>query len=213
MDKINVMLAFSNQLFSAGIASLLDGEGSININHTLKPGTECEADQLAELGIDVILTDITTLYNSLSGIESMTKRPNIILLDTDCGRENITGAVLKKRINGVLLGSSTPTHLKKAIRSVAGGEIWIDKTTVKSLLKGIAALGDRRDDVLTDREKEIVALTGEGYRNKEIAQRLNVTESTIKTHLHRIFQKLDIRNRSELITYAIKNNERPSRRL
>jgi DNA-binding NarL/FixJ family response regulator len=210
MKSITVTLAFSNQLFSEGIKALIDSDQSITVGHILKPGSVCDNDCLAGLEHQVILTDFTTLYNAFPGIESMPDHPPVILFDTDCGRENIVAAVLKKKINGVLLGNSTPALLKKAVHAVSGGEIWIDKTTVKSLLKGISALGGKKASILTDREKEIVALAGDGYRNKEIAQRLNVTESTIKTHMQRIFQKLAVRNRSELITYAIKNNDIPS---
>ena len=52
-----------------------------------------------------------------------------------------------------------------------------------------------------------MALIGEGFRNKEIAQKLNISEPTVKSHLTRIFQKLNVRTRSELISYAVKNNE------
>jgi len=97
--------------------------------------------------------------------------------------------------------------MKKAIRAVANGDVWIDKKTVKSILDGVNVLGSETVDTLTDREKEIVSLTGTGFRNKEIAHRLHVTESTIKTHLHNVFQKLGIKTRAELITYAIKNEE------
>jgi DNA-binding NarL/FixJ family response regulator len=107
----------------------------------------------------------------------------------------------------VLLSNSRPVLLSKAVRSVAKGEIWIDKQTFKNLLNGINALSKDKDSRLTDREKEIIFLTGEGFRNKEIAKRLNLSEPTVKTHLSHIFQKLNIKTRAELISYAIKNSD------
>lgn len=198
------MLAFSNELFSEGVSTLLDGEGDIEVTGTLPAGSVHDARKVEGLDCDVLLTDFTTLYNALPRIESVEDGPSVILLDTDCGKENIVSAILKKRVCGVLLGNSDSELLKRAVRSVSNGEIWIDKGTVKELLNGINALEDDRSSVLTDREKEIVALTGEGYRNKEIAQKLNICEPTVKTHLHNIFQKLNIKKRSELITYALR---------
>ena len=107
----------------------------------------------------------------------------------------------------MLLGNSNSSLLVKAIKSVAKGEVWIDKQTFKNLLNGINALGKEGPVALSGREKEVVALIGEGFRNKEIAYKLHISEPTVKTHLNRIFQKLNVRTRGELISYAIKNSD------
>jgi DNA-binding NarL/FixJ family response regulator len=153
--------------------------------------------------------DFTTLYNGLTDLEGLDteKKHPFILLDTNCGKDNIVSAILKKKVSGVLLGDSGSALLKKAIRAVARGDIWIDKTTVKNLLYGIKALDKDKTATLTTREKSIVDLVGKGLRNKEIAHRLHISEPTVKTHLYRVFRKLNIRTRSELITYAIKKND------
>lgn len=201
------MIAFSNMLFSEGICKILENNKEITVTEVLQPGAEYSMESLEPMVYDVILTDLTTLYNAFPDIENSKKKSPFILLDTNCGRENIVSAILKKKISGVIPGCSDSALLKKAIKAVAKGDVWIDKTTVKNLLHGINALGKDKTAVISDREKEIVALTGQGLRNKEIAQKLNISEPTVKTHLHRIFQKLNISSRSELITYAIKNND------
>lgn len=204
--KIRVMLAFSNRIFSEGVGRLIEGENDIEVVEVLEPGAEYPEEKWKALAPDVVLTDFTSLYNSFPEFKSVKELP-FILLDTNCGKENIVTAILKKKVSGVLLGDSDHGLLVKAVRVVASGDTWIDRQTVKNLVYGINALSREATSTLTEREKGVVSLVGQGYRNKEIAQRLNISEPTVKTHLHRIFQKLNIRNRSELITYAIKSNE------
>jgi len=207
MKNIRVMMAFSNMLFSEGLSRILAEDSSITVTEILKNGEICSAERLESSKNDIVLTDFTTLYNSMPCLDSAADMPAVILLDTNCGKENIISAVLKKKVSGVLLGDASVALLKKAIRAVASGEVWIDNKTTKNLIRGINAIGGEKSALLTEREKEIAALTGEGYRNKEIAHKLNIGEPTVKTHLHRIFQKLNIKTRGELITYAIKNAE------
>lgn len=205
--SIKIVLAFSNLLFSKGIATLLDGERDITISAVLNPNDELYVEQIEALESHIVLTDFTTLYNSFPGLEAAGKRPGFILIDTKCGSENLVAAVLKKKIAGVLMGLSDREMLLKAIRAVVKGEIWLDNQTFKNILQGINALGAEKNSALSSREKEIVTLIGKGLRNKEIAHQLNIGETTVKTHLNRIFHKLNLKARSELISYAIKNSE------
>ena len=207
--SIRLMIAFSNMLFSEGISTLLGGDKEITVVKILDPGSKINSELWSSVTPDVVLVDFTTLYNELTEIEDVghDKKHPFILLDTNCGKDNIISAVLKKRVSGVLPGHSDLRHLKKAIKAVAKGDIWIDKATVKNLLHGIKALNDSQASTLTPREKGVVDLIEKGLRNKEIARKLHISEPTVKTHLYRIYRKLNIRTRSELITYAIKKSD------
>lgn len=199
---IKVMLAFSNLLFSEGVCSLLEGSEDIKVIEIMRPG----ADPLPLMEVarpDVVLVDFTTLFNGFGELGH--EADKFILVDTSCGEDNIISAVLTKGLKGVLVSSSTPLLLKKAIREVANGEIWLDKIDVKNLLTGLHALKKNSRPSLSEREWEVVGLVGQGYRNREIAEKLCISEPTVKTHLQRIFHKLDIQNRPQLITFAIKN--------
>lgn len=197
--KVKVMAAFSNMLFSEGVARLLEDDESVEVDCLLEAGSECPR-EYAEL-CDVILTDFAALDLSFSNLD-VSKKHGFILFDTDCGQDNIASAIMSRNISGVLLGNATLPFLRKAIRAVAKGEVWIDRSTVKDLLNGVNAL---KSDGLSGKEREVVALVGKGLRNREIAQRLRISELTVKCHLHRIFKKLDIRKRSQLINYSIKS--------
>lgn len=199
---IKVMVAFSNRLFSEGVSRLLENDETIKVDRLLDAGVKCTEEELSP--VDVILTDFTSLYNSFPDPDA-SKRQNFILIDTGCGRENITSAIMARNISGVLMDEATAGVLKKAIRAVARGDIWIDQATVRDLLKGVAAFKRERPDSLSEKEKDVAALIGIGLRNKEIAQRLKISEFTVKTHLHKIFKKLEIRSRSELVKHSLKS--------
>ena len=191
--SIKVMLAFSNKIFSEGIGMVLAVEKDLRVVEVMTPGVEYAPEMWQSINPDVVLTDFTSLYNSFPELKTAKKLP-FILLDTGCGKENIVSAILKKKVSGVLLSDSDSALLVKAIRAVAKGDIWIDKQTVKNLVYGINAIGKDASASLTEREKGVVSLIGQGFRNKEIAQKLN------------------IKNRSELITFAIKNNDMADKR-
>jgi len=203
---INVFIAFSNLLFSEGVLRILRDDPVFNILDMHKPGATYSPKKLEGIGCDVVLTDITTLYNSFpEGEPPGGKR--FILFDTDCGKENIVSAVLTKNLSGVLLANSTPEHLLKSIKAVSKGEVWIDKDTVKNVLNGVNALREDKTSQLSEKETAIVNLIIYGFTNKEIAAKLHVSEPTVKTHLNRIFRKLNIKNRAQLVSYAVKKQD------
>lgn len=198
---IRVMVAFSNNLFSEGITRLLEEEQDIEADY-IHAGSEFTSEDIESA--DVVLTDFPTLYGSFLSIDTSRKN-GFILLDTDCGKDNIISAIMAKNLSGVLLGNASVVVLKRAIRSVARGDVWMDKATVKDLLWSVGRLRKDHSETLSPKEQEIVALTGKGLRNREIAEKLHISELTVKTHLHRIFKKLEITARAQLITYSIKN--------
>ncbi|WKZ33987.1 MAG: response regulator transcription factor [Thermodesulfobacteriota bacterium] len=199
--SIRVMVAFSNDLFSEGVTRLLEDEDDFEADY-ISAGSEILDGDIESA--DVILTDFPTLYSSFLKLDPSTKN-GFILLDTDCGKDNIISAIIARNLKGVLLSEASPAVLKKAIRSVASGDIWMDKATVKDLLWSVNRLKKDRGEVLSPKEKEIVALAGRGLRNREIADKLRISELTVKTHLHRIFKKLGITTRSQLINYSMRN--------
>lgn len=199
---IRIMIAFSNKLFSEGVGRLLGDEKDLIIScldlSVCDPYKEIKTSKP-----DVILVDFTALYNNFNkGSEN-----EFILFDTYCGEENIISAVLSKRVKGVITGNTPVSLLKKGIRSVAAGQVWFDKETVKNLIIGVNAVKENKVTNLSDREREIIALVSRGYKNKEIANSLFISESTVKSHIYNIFRKLEIQNRPQLVAFAYKNLE------
>lgn len=131
----------------------------------------------------------------------------VILIDTGLKQEDIITTLLSYKLSGVLSAHTDIRLFKKALKIVSEGEIWIDNSTVKAFLHsaGLISKTGNKINGITEREKEIIEHISQGYRNKEIAQRLNISEQTVKAHLNRIFRKFNCSSRSKLITLAMNN--------
>jgi two-component system nitrate/nitrite response regulator NarL len=116
-------------------------------------------------------------------------------------------------IRGLVMKEQPPEVLLKAIEKVHAGEIWLDRSTMASALFEMTQEHqtkqvDREAEkiaTLSDREGEVVALIGEGLKNKQVAERLFISEATVRNHLTSIFSKLGVSDRLELVIYAYRN--------
>ena len=108
--------------------------------------------------------------------------------------------------SGVILKTADPAQFVKCTRRVMQGEVWLGKREVAHMAK---RLGDvqaqqvRPRDTLTSREKTIISYLMQGWRNREIARHLSITEQTVKNHLRTVYDKLGVSDRLELVLYAI----------
>jgi DNA-binding NarL/FixJ family response regulator len=128
---------------------------------------------------------------------------------------------------GLIFTENTPDILIKAIQKVHAGEVWLERKMMASVLDDMSRVlsgkaGDassRRIATLTARERQVVTQIGEGLKNREIAERLFITEATVRHHLTSIFGKLEVKDRCELVVYAFRhglaqlNAPRPGDRL
>jgi len=121
---------------------------------------------------------------------------------------------MKYGTSGIVLKQTATDLLIKSIRKVHEGEIWLDARTTAAVMRQFASPTDpsprdRDKPRLSNREREIVALVAQGFKNKEIAERMFISEQTVKNHLHNVFDKLGVSDRLELALYAIHRNIRP----
>jgi DNA-binding NarL/FixJ family response regulator len=136
-----------------------------------------------------------------------------VLLATSCDRELVVSA-FRSGVRGIF--SLTDSNLKllcKCLLSVADGQIWANSEQLGYLLDLISevpslrVLNSRGSSLLTPREEQVVALVAEGLGNRQIARELSLSEHTIKKYLFRIFEKLGVSNRVELVLYAVNNGD------
>jgi DNA-binding NarL/FixJ family response regulator len=131
---------------------------------------------------------------------------------------------MKLGTSGIVLKQTATELLIKSIRKVHAGEIWLDSHTTAAVIRqfvaneeapppppppaapATSAPRDRERSPLSQREREIVALVAQGFKNKEMAEKMFISEQTVKNHLHNIFDKLGVSDRLELALYAIHNN-------
>jgi DNA-binding NarL/FixJ family response regulator len=120
---------------------------------------------------------------------------------------------MKLGCSGIVLKQTAPDLIVKSIRKVHSGEIWLDSHTTAAVMRQFSTgadmnaassgKGGRERSPLSTREREIVALVAQGYKNKEMAEKMFISEQTVKNHLHNIFDKLGVSDRLELALYAI----------
>ena len=128
---------------------------------------------------------------------------------------------MKLGTSGIVLKQTATELLIKSIRKVHAGEIWLDSHTTAAVIRQFVANDetpavqmaapppqqrDRERSPLSQREREIVALVAQGFKNKEMAEKMFISEQTVKNHLHNIFDKLGVSDRLELALYAIHKN-------
>jgi LuxR family transcriptional regulator of csgAB operon len=111
--------------------------------------------------------------------------------------------LISKGVVGVLPHWADSSLLKKAIKTVSKGELWIERKTIKNLLN-LKHDSEKGYSNLTRQEREVVLMLSHGYRNKVIATKLNITESTVKSHCNRIYKKFGVSDRFQLIANSYK---------
>lgn len=206
---VRVLVADDHAIFRDGLRKLFEDTDEVTIVGEASNGNECVR-MLAKLKPDILLLDLRMPEkDGLAVLEeinfdSVTTRV-IVLTAAEDDRDVVRAMRLGAR--GVVLKQSASDLLLKSIKKVHDGEIWLDNRMTAEVIdafKRSAETGQRRDKpLLSDREKEIVQLVAQGFRNREIGEKLFISEQTVKNHLHNIFDKLGVSDRLELALYAI----------
>jgi DNA-binding NarL/FixJ family response regulator len=206
---IRILMADDHAIFRDGLRKLLDAEDDISIVGEASTGTQC-IQLLSKLRPDILLLDLRMPdKDGLAVLEEVNfdSLPTrvIVLTATEDDREVVRAVRMGAR--GIVLKDSATDLLIKSIRTVYSGEIWLDKKKTSDVIEAFkksAESGPRRDKpLLSDREKEIVGLVAQGFRNREIGEKLFISEQTVKNHLHNIFDKLGVSDRLELALYSL----------
>ena len=207
-SKTRVLIADDHTIVRSGVRLLLQAELDIEVVGEALNGDEAIA--LAEsLQPDVILMDIGMPgTNGLDATRQIKARfPEIrILVLTMHRSDEYFFEILKAGASGYILKSAETNDLIRALRTVARDEVFLYPAMAKQLLTDyLDRLKDEEGEghaLLTPREKEILRLLADGFSNKEIAERLVVSPSTVHSHRTNLMQKLNLSSRHELIRYA-----------
>ncbi len=208
---IRVVLADDQALVRAGFRALLDAQPDIEVVADAADGAD--AVRLTRRSRpDVVLMDIR--MPGLDGLEatrqivadSALAATRIIILTTFDLDEYVFEA-LRVGASGFLVKDTEPVDLLRGVRAVAAGDALLSPGVTRRLIAEFAATSRPHHvakslDVLTDREREVMALVGEGLSNDEIARRLVVSPATAKTHVSRSMVKLGARDRAQLVVFA-----------
>ncbi|MET3962015.1 DNA-binding NarL/FixJ family response regulator [Marmoricola sp. OAE513] len=218
--ETRVVLVDDQELVRSGLRRILRKRDGFEIVAECGDGSELPAVLDAADGVDVVVMDLRMReVDGITATRALAARcdaPPVLVLTTFDDDEMLSGA-LRAGAAGFLLKDSSADDLIRAVRAVAAGDSWLDPAVTGRVLSSYrqsapaTEAAPNEHDVLTTRELEVLCLMGGGRSNTEIAEDLFISELTVKSHVGRIFTKLDLRDRPAAIVYAYDNGlVRPS---
>jgi DNA-binding NarL/FixJ family response regulator len=219
--KIRIVVADDHPIFRDGLCKLLALEEDFEVVAQAEDGRQV-LEVLQQLEPDILLLDLKMPgldgLATLQRLQAVKNKTRVIVLTASDDKNEFVQA-MRLGTSGIVLKQTATELLIKSIRRVHAGEIWLDSHTTAAVIRQFVAADepppqpapaspgrDRERSPLSLREREIVALVAQGFKNKEMAEKMFISEQTVKNHLHNIFDKLGVSDRLELALYAIHNN-------
>ena len=224
--KIRIVVADDHPIFRDGLCRLLALEEDFEVVAQASDGRQV-LEILQQLEPDILLLDLKMPgldgLATLQRLQAARNKTRVIVLTASDDKNEFVQA-MKLGTSGIVLKQTATELLIKSIRKVHAGEIWLDSHTTAAVIRQFVANEEappppppppppqasqgreRERSPLSQREREIVALVAQGFKNKEMAEKMFISEQTVKNHLHNIFDKLGVSDRLELALYAIHNN-------
>jgi DNA-binding NarL/FixJ family response regulator len=211
---IRIAIADAHGIVRYALRSLLGVEEDFEIVGEAGDGRQA-LDQAQTLQPDVLLLDqrmpCLDGLSVLKVLRQSNRKTKVIML-TDSDDRNEFVQVMRLGCSGIVPKQTVPQMIVKSIRKVHSGEIWLDSCTTAAVMVQFAGSGEsasperapsQEQPSLSKREREIAQLVSQGLKNKEMAEKLFISEQTIKNHMHNIFEKLGVSDRLELALYTI----------
>jgi DNA-binding NarL/FixJ family response regulator len=213
VKKLKVAIVDDHTMFREGIRKILSLEPDIEVVGEAVDGEEVIS-LLTHCQPDILLLDL-----KMEKINGLTVLPQIVeqyphlkvvILTANISQDESVAAI-KEGARGIILKHAASEFLIKGVHRIYAGELWADNVTMTEVVDSLSRKfrkekePPRSKDELSGREKEVVSLLASGLRNKEIAEKLFISEQTVKTHLSNIFHKLGLSDRLELALYALRH--------
>ena len=210
MAEIKILIVDDHEVVRNGLSTMLEREEDFTVIGEAQNDLEA-VDKVNALKPDVVLMDLR--MPEMDGVEAMRRikaeqdDAKFLVLTTFDTDEYIFDAI-EAGAKGYLLKDTSREELFRAVRTVNRGESLIEPGVVSKVLNRLTALSQQAANgpdqgALSDRELEVLQSMARGSANKQIASDLSITESTVKTHVANIFQKLDVSHRTEAVTKAM----------
>ena len=212
-ESIRTVVACHFPLLREGISKILEEEGTIEVvskvSNLIDLIQSCE-----ESEFDILLLDVEIRGLNLPRILGLMKKSReakvILIIDNDYN-ENLLINAIRSGVRGYLVKDTDSKHLVKSVNAVFNGELWVERKLMGKVLDGttystkgtVKGRGEIYD--LTETEIKIVKLVLNGYTNKDVANELYISDKTVKFHLYKVFKKLKVKNRSELILFGFRH--------
>ncbi|MDI7742267.1 response regulator transcription factor [Lysinibacillus fusiformis] len=209
---VQILLVEDQTIVRNGLKMILELDEQFKVMAEASNGMEA-LDQLQKHPIDLVMMDIR--MPKMNGMEATkqikSQYPDVkVIILTTFEDEEYAYQTLKDGANGFLLKSSEPERLLSSIHSVLNGGLALQEGIAAKLMpmllhRTVESKNEKISITFTERELSIVKLVGEGRSNKEIANSLFLSVGTVKNHITNILQELDLRDRTQLAIFAVKN--------
>jgi DNA-binding NarL/FixJ family response regulator len=208
---IRIVLADDQALLRAGLRVLIDAEDDLEVVGQAEDGVEA-IDAVRRLRPDVVVMDIRMPdLDGLAATREIVADPELagvhVVVLTTFDHDEYVFEAIRAGATGFLLKDTEPADLLRAVRAAAAGDALLSPGVTRRLIEEFATSAKPAGlapqlDLLTEREREVMALVAEGLSNDEIAERLYVSPATAKTHVSRAMIKLNARDRAQLVVFA-----------
>jgi len=214
MDKnpVRIVILDNHALVRAGLRLIIEQQPGMDVigeAGNLIDGLEIISSQKP----DIVLLELNLTEQASSDVISQIIKASDtsrLILVTGTSNSLINQQAVENGVMGVVFKSQSPEILLKAIEKVYAGEVWLERLVIANVLSRLSRnsksikIGSEVNNVdeLSEREKEIVRLIGQGFKNKKISSQLCISETTVRHHLTSIYSKLGVSDRLELLVYA-----------
>jgi DNA-binding NarL/FixJ family response regulator len=203
--KVRVLLADDHAILRKGVRMMINSQPDMEVVGEAKTGREA-IEEAHRLRPDVVIMDVS--MPELNGIEGTRQICDALtrVIGLSMHRDSVyVREILRAGARGYLLKDSEDDDLLRAIRSVAKGEAFISPAVADAVLTDYRRHVSNPVDLLTGREREILALIAEGKTNKEIANTLRLSVYTVESHRSSVMEKLNLHNTGDIVRFALRN--------
>ena len=204
-DPIRVLVVDDHAVVREGLRAFLELQDGIEVVGEASDGGEAVT-AVADVHPDVVLMDLVMpQVDGIAAMRALRERApatRVIVLTSFLDEARLMPA-LRAGAAGYLLKNAKPQEVARAVRAAHAGETLLDPVVASRLVQTLAAGSDPLDR-LTAREREVLRLVGQGYRNKQIALELGISEKTVKTHVGRTLAKLGVDDRTQAAVLAVR---------
>ncbi|MFB6290945.1 MAG: response regulator [Candidatus Bipolaricaulia bacterium] len=203
---IKLVIVDDHRVVRSGVKALIETEPELEVIGEAGDGREAVT-KVKSHGPDVVLMDL--VMPEMDGVEATSKitklspAPKILILTSFSEEERIIQAI-KAGASGYLIKDASPNELVQAIKDVYNGESTLDPKVAGTVLRSVQSEPEASSEDLTDREIEVLELLAEGLPNEDIAEKLYISERTVRSHVSNILGKLDLSNRTQAALYAVR---------